>query len=178
MKDILLIKISGKDRPGVTSTVTSLLSSYNASILDIGQAVIHANLALGMLVELDDADAVTPAVIDALKKMQLTAAIDKVSAEDYLSWVNEQGKPRHIVTLLARKISAGHINQLTEMVARHGLNIDRITRLSGRVPLGDLQENSKACVELSLRGYLPNEKAVRLELLELATTLNIDIAYQ
>ena len=41
MKDILLINVSGQDKPGVTSAVTDVLSRYDVTVLDIGQAVIH-----------------------------------------------------------------------------------------------------------------------------------------
>ena len=41
MHDILLINISGPDKPGVTSTITDLLARYDVNVLDIGQAVIH-----------------------------------------------------------------------------------------------------------------------------------------
>ena len=51
MHDILLINISGPDKPGVTSTITDLLARYDVNVLDIGQAVIHDTLTLGMVVE-------------------------------------------------------------------------------------------------------------------------------
>ena len=50
MRDILLINVFGEDKPGVTNAVTNVLSLYDASILDIGQAVIHDQLNLGLLV--------------------------------------------------------------------------------------------------------------------------------
>ena len=53
MKQILLINAAGADRPGVTSVITQVLGRYDAAILDIGQAVIHDNLALGLLVAVD-----------------------------------------------------------------------------------------------------------------------------
>ncbi len=48
-EEIILINISGDDRPGVTSSLTSILGKYNATILDIGQANIHQSLSLGIL---------------------------------------------------------------------------------------------------------------------------------
>ena len=52
MNKIILIKISGPDKPGITSAVTAILSKKSISVLDVGQAVIHNNLALGMLIEI------------------------------------------------------------------------------------------------------------------------------
>ena len=51
---LILINISGDDRPGLTAEITALLSAFNADILDVGQAVIHNHLSLGILVSLAD----------------------------------------------------------------------------------------------------------------------------
>ena len=47
--ELILVNISGSDRPGVTSALTEVLARYDASILDIGQADIHHTLSLGLL---------------------------------------------------------------------------------------------------------------------------------
>ena len=51
--ELIMITISGYDRPGVTSALTGILAKYDAAILDIGQADIHHNLSLGILVRTD-----------------------------------------------------------------------------------------------------------------------------
>ena len=192
MSDIALIKITGRDRVGVTSTVTGILDAASASILDIGQAVIHNNLVLGMLVELPASEspehaALVEQLTDRLAEMGMEMTFELVQSDSYARWINRQGKPRHILTLLARKISAAHVSAVTSLAAKHKLNIDKITRLSGRVHVADelergaafdIQRSDKACVEFSLRGELPNEQLVREELLELSRRLDIDIAYQ
>ncbi|MGB1191316.1 MAG: phosphoserine phosphatase SerB, partial [Pseudomonadales bacterium] len=154
---------------------------HSINVLDIGQAVIHNNLALGLLIEIPeqvDQQALFNQVAAQLEALGMSIEFDSVNADAYGVWTHEQGKPRHIVTLLVRKVQATHINAVTELVSEYGLNIDKITRLSGRVPLDKETEQSKACVEFSLRGELADATIVRRSLLELATTLNIDIAYQ
>ena len=47
--ELILINISGQDKPGVTAALTSILARYNAMVLDIGQADIHHTLSLGIL---------------------------------------------------------------------------------------------------------------------------------
>ena len=37
-EELILIRITGQDRPGLTTAVMSILACYNAHILDIGQA--------------------------------------------------------------------------------------------------------------------------------------------
>ena len=181
MSDVTLIKITGPDQPGITLSVTTLLAEYAIHVLDIGQAVIHNNLALGLLVEIPqqvDQNILFSRVSEKLETLGMSIELSAVDADAYDAWTKEQGKPRHIVTLLVRKVKAEHISAVTELVTQYGLNIDKITRLSGRVPLEKETEQSKACVEFSLRGDVDDAQIVRRSLLELATTLNIDIAYQ
>lgn len=177
----MLINVSGEDKPGLTSSITEILSQYNVSVLDIGQAVIHNTLSLGLLVEMSAAGDSSPVLKDVLfrvHELDLQARFTPVSEESYSNWVAQQGKPKHIVTLLARKINAIHISKVTTLMAAYNLNIDRIDRLSGRISLNDDDQQTKACVELSARGSLENPALARREFLKLASELNIDIAYQ
>lgn len=181
MTQILLIEISGTDQPGVTAAVTDILARYQASILDAGQAVIHATLSLGLLVELP-ADSVIDEAQSEVQRFAaskgLQARIDPVNPERYAQWVEAQGLQRYIVTLLARKITSDQLAQVTAVVAQHGLNIDGISRLSGRIPLGKLPDLSKACVEFSARGTLADPAAFRRDLLRVASDLDADLAFQ
>lgn len=181
MNEIIMINIAGDDRPGVTSSITGILADHDVAVLDIGQAVIHDTLSLGLLVSLPsgtEAASILKDVLFRCHEMGLQVRFLPVSADSYQQWVAGQGKQRHIVTLLARKISAQHIAHVTEIVSRYGLNIDRIDRLSGRVPLEGVDEQSKASVELSVRGNLADASDFRGELLTLASEMDIDIAYQ
>ncbi len=181
MSDILLITISGEDQPGVTASTAGILAAHGVNVLDLGQAVIHATLSLGMLVELPehcDQQAICREVEQNAEQRGMRAKIAPVTAESYAEWVSAQGRPRYIITLLARKLAAEQIARVTRVVTGHSLNIDSITRLSGRIPLGELPANSKACVEFSVRGPLPDAAAFRRELLEVAAELEIDLAFQ
>jgi len=181
MREILLINISGHDQPGITSSITEILAEYNVNVLDIGQAVIHDTLSLGILVEVPENSGSSPILKEILfrtHEMGLRVKFEPIDEQSYQAWVDAQGKPRHIVSLLARKITAEHITKLTAISANFGLNIDKITRLSGRLPLGPIPKNSKACVEFSARGDIEDEGLVRSAFLELASELDVDIAYQ
>jgi phosphoserine phosphatase len=178
---ILLITISGDDQPGVTAGVTAMLADFSVNILDIGQAVIHATLSLGLLVELPENTAVDE-VADAVRRFaserDLRVATSPVAPDSYGQWVEAQGMTRHIITLLARKITSDQIAQVTSVISQHGLNIQGINRLSGRIPIGELPALSKACVEFSARGSLSDSGGFRRELLEVAGALEVDLAYQ
>ncbi|OMH28456.1 phosphoserine phosphatase SerB [Motiliproteus sp. MSK22-1] len=179
MKEIILITIAGEDKPGVTSTITRILAKYKVTVLDIGQAVIHDNLSLGILIEVPKEAESSPVLSDVLFRMHelgMNTKFDPVLETDYQRWVEGQGKARHIITLLARKVSADHISKVTHIAAEHGLNIDNISRLSGRVHLGDDSDRTKSCVEFSVRGA-PSD-SLREEFLKAASELDVDIAFQ
>lgn len=181
MNHILLITLSGDDQSGVTAGLTSILARHSVNILDIGQAVIHSTLTLGLLVELP-VDTPSEEVVAAIKAFAaargLRVVTDKVSGDSYNHWVDAQGMERYIITLLARKITSDQIARVTSVISAHGLNIQGINRLSGRIPMGKLPAQSKACVEFSARGSLPAAAEFRRELLEVAGALDVDLAYQ
>jgi phosphoserine phosphatase len=181
VKDILLINVSGEDKPGVTSTLTKLLSQFDVTVLDIGQAVIHDQLNLAILAAIPapvQVAEVTEGLQRCLAPLQMKAKFLPISDERYQNWVEQQGKPRHMVTLLARKIDAIHIALVATVCADYQLNIDKIVRLSGRVHLDDSDKLGRACVEFSVRGEAENPQQFRNSLLELASQHDIDIAYQ
>ena len=179
MKEVVLIKVSGEDKPGVTASITGILAQYGVNILDIGQAEIHDNLSLGILAEMPAESA--PVLKDVLFRsyeLGMSVKFTPVSTDKYNSWVSAQGKPRHIITLLARKLTAEHLARVTEVVARYELNIDNISRLSGRIPLDDdEQSTNKASVEFSVRGHA-DQAAMRAEFLQVSSDLGVDIAMQ
>lgn len=180
MSELLLITISGQDKPYVTSAISEILAKNNANILDLGQSVIHETLSLGMLVEIPSGTDSSPAVKDILYHMHdmgMHVRFRPITEASYAEWVQQQGKPRHITTLLARQISAAQIAPLTKIVSGHGLNIDNISRLSGRVSLDNHDSQSKACVEFSARGN-PDVVKLRTALAELASEMDVDIAFQ
>ena len=181
MKEILLINISGEDKPGLTASVTEILAGFEVNILDIGQAVIHDTLSLGVLLELPSSSTDSSVLKDILfrtHELGMQIRFTPITEESYGHWAAGQGRPRYIISLLARKITAHQLSRVTGVVSGYGLNIDGIQRLSGRVPLGDLPNLSKACVEFSVRGELDDLRQFRADLLELAGEMDIDLAFQ
>ena len=186
MNSILLINASGVDKPGVTRAISKVLAAHNANVLDIGQAVIHDTLALGILVEMAlDGDVraqLENEIEQCTAPLGIQVRFQTISHDNYAHWVEQQGKTRHIVTLLARQVLAAQIAELTAITSKHGLNIDSINRLSGRVGLdvlkGEVENTNSACVEFSVRGMPENVAALRSDFMDLSARLNIDIAFQ
>ncbi|MFW5836516.1 MAG: phosphoserine phosphatase SerB [Desulfovibrionaceae bacterium] len=181
MREIFLVTISGQDRKGLTSSLTGLLAGYGVNILDIGQAVIHRHLTLGMLLEIPEGASSEPILKDLLFKayeLNLNVRFRLVDEDRYAEWVQAQGKPRHILTVLGRKINADQLSRLARLVADNDLNIDIISRLSGRAPLSDSEKPERACVEISLRGEPADMTGLRQALMDVSHEMDVDIAFQ
>ena len=181
MREILLLTINGNDHPGVTAAFTGTLSQHGVNVLDIGQAVIHERLNLGLLIEIPDTSesgAVMKELLFLAHSHRLEINFTPIAEDDYEHWVGSQGRPRFIVTLLGRKLSAANISHVAEVVARHGLNIDSITRLSGRFSLREHNPRRRACVEFSIRGDTENLEQLRHDLLAITRDDEVDVAFQ
>ena len=153
--ELILINISGFDRPGVTSALTEILARYDAKILDIGQADIHHTLSLGILFKTSSnvsGDLMKDLLFKAYE-LNVKIRFNPITVEAYEEWVSLQGKDRWIITILGRRLSARHIALVSKEIARQGLNIDSIRRLTGRMPLDEDKEPLlKQCIEFSVRG--------------------------
>ncbi|MGH9585951.1 MAG: phosphoserine phosphatase SerB, partial [Acidobacteriaceae bacterium] len=177
----ILLHFSGPDHPGLTSELTRILADANASVLDIGQAVVHETLALGLLIELPANSDFAPLESALTKKAQtlgLHVRFTPITAEALNHWLSLQGKDRLIITILGRSISADALSRVGSIIADHGLNIDRIQRLSRRLSLTVHTPTANACVEMRASGSIQNEDAMRAAFVALAQQLPIDIAFQ
>jgi len=180
--EIILINISGDDKPGVTSAITEILGNYNAIILDIGQADIHHTLSLGILFKVSnesDSGNILKEVLFKCSELNVNVRFTPVSVDRYENWVDRQGKSRYIVTLLGKVITAKQLSMVTKTVSEQNLNIDSIIRLTGRPSLEIDDENSiRSCIELSVRGTLLDRNALSAQFMQYTSELGIDISFQ
>jgi phosphoserine phosphatase len=181
MREIILINISGEDRPGLTAALTEILAPYNVPILDISQAVIHDHLSLGLMIEVPPESESSPVLKDLLYRthqLGLTARFTPISEKNYESWVQGQGKKRHIITLVGRKIWARDLARVSRVILDNDLNIEFINRLSGRISFTDKDVLPRACIELSVRGTPRDVTSMRSEFLRISGELGVDIGFQ
>ncbi len=178
--ELILIRITGEDRPGLTAGITSVLANYNVDILDIGQSDIHNTLSLGILFKAREHDSgfIMKELLFKASALNVSVSFSPISAEEYENWVGMQGKNRYILTLLGRKITSPQIAAVTSIVAEQQLNIDAIKRLTGRIPLNDARANTRACIELSLRGTPVDREKMNAGLMQLAGELGMDFSLQ
>lgn len=180
VKELILIRITGEDRPGLTASIMSVLSRYDVTILDIGQADIHSTLSLGILIRVieENSGHVMKELLFKASELGINIKFFPVEADDYEAWVKRQGKNRYIITLLGRKLSAAQIEAVTHLIAQQGLNIDSIRRLSGRISIDEPKKNVRACIEFSVRGTPHDRNAMQAELLRLSSEMGMDCSFQ
>jgi phosphoserine phosphatase len=178
--ELILISISGEDKPGVTAALTGILAHYNAAILDIGQADIHSMLSLGILFQTTDADSgkILKELLFKCYELGVSIKFTPVAETDYSHWVTLQGKNRYIITILTKKLNAKQLSAIASIVSEQGLNIDDINRLTGRIPLDESCRASKASIEFSVRGTPKDPKGIQKRFMELSSELDMDISFQ
>jgi phosphoserine phosphatase SerB len=100
--ELILIRVTGEDRPGLTASVTEILAKYDATILDIGQADIHNTLSLGILCKTEEQHSgfIMKELLFKASSLGVTIRFYPISVKEYEDWVNMQGKNRYILTLL------------------------------------------------------------------------------
>ncbi len=161
----LLITLTGRDRPGVTSRLFAILSRYPLTVTDIEQVVIRGRLVLGVLLDCDeppDLTGIHAAVTALAGDLGLEAEITAGSGAD----TPARGGRLH-VTLLGSPLTPGAITAIAGRIAASGANIDRIGRLARR-PV--------TCIEMDVSGGDP--ALLREDLAQAAAAQGVDVAVQ
>ena len=180
-KEIILLKVSGQDKLGVTAGLTSILATYGATILDIGQADIHDTLSLGILFEIEKGSNSGPVLKDLLFKayeLGIKVKFIPVTIEDYENWVKAQRKQRYIINVLGEELTAVQLSAVTQILSNNKLNIDSIIRLTGRASLVEKEEYPRSCIQLSVTGSLLDKTAMTSSFMDVSRDLNVDISFQ
>lgn len=150
----LLITLTGKDRPGVTSTVFSTLAAFGVEVLDIEQILLRRRLVLGVLVS-------APRDWKALR-----AAMERVAAELDMQVEVERGtddnrtrpEGRAHVTVLGMPLRPSAVAAIAGRIADAGANIDRIERMA-RYPVTAIDLHVSGADPDRLRKLLSAEAA-------------------
>lgn len=161
----LLVTLTGRDRPGVTSRLFALLSSHELTVTDVEQVVIRGRLILGVLLSAD-----AGADLTAIHRQVSALAADLGMDAEMTVGAGEPPARRHgrlHVTVLGELLRPSAIATIAGRIAAQGANIDRIDRLARR-PV--------TCIELEVSGADP--AALRAALAADAAGLGVDVAVQ
>ncbi|MBO0776644.1 MAG: phosphoserine phosphatase SerB [Actinobacteria bacterium] len=160
----ILVTLTGRDRPGVTSRLFTALAAHELTVLDIEQVVIRGRLILGVLLGC----APDPDLTAIHRGVQAVAADLGMEAE--ITTGSREGPRRRgqlHVTVLGSPLAPAAVAGIAGRIAANGANIDRIDRLADR-PV--------TCIEFAVSGAEPD--GLRADLARGAAELGVDVAVQ
>jgi phosphoserine phosphatase len=161
----LLVTLTGRDRPGVTSRLFSALAGHDLAVTDVEQVVIRGRLVLGVLLASDgspDLTAIHQQITSLAADMGMDVEITMGSGGPA-----QRLRGRLHVTLLGRPLRPSAVASIAGRIAAHGANIDRIGRLASR-PV--------TCLEFEVSGADP--VSLRTALARESVGLGVDVAVQ
>ncbi|URN08600.1 phosphoserine phosphatase SerB [Actinomadura madurae] len=161
----LLITLTGRDRPGVTSRLFRTLSQFPLTVADVEQVVIRGRLVLGVLLAYTEGadigrvwNAAEHVANDLDMEIELSTGRNKRT--------HRPGGRLH-VTVLGNPLKPAAMAGIAGRISAHGANIDRIERLA---------QNPVTCIEMDVSGADPD--ALRAGLAVEAAEQQVDVAVQ
>jgi phosphoserine phosphatase len=159
----LLITLTGKDRPGVTSAVFSTLAAFGVAVLDIEQIVLRRRLVLGVLVTVPrDWKALRTSLERVADDLGMQVDVDRGTGDN-----RSRPEGRSHVTVLGMPLKPAAVAAIAGRIADTGANIDRIERMA-RYPV--------TAIEMHVSGTDPHR--LRATLAEEAAVQSVDVAVQ
>ncbi len=159
----LLITLSGKDRPGVTSAIFATLTQAGVEVVDVEQIVLRRRLVLGVLVTAPrDWKKLRAAVEATAATLDMAVDVDRGVGDN-----KARKHGRSHVTVIGSPLKAAHMAAVAGRIADCGANIDRIERMA-RYPVTAIDLHVSGADTERLRTLLAPEAAAH----------SIDIAVQ
>jgi phosphoserine phosphatase len=160
----LLVTVTGKDRPGVTSALLGTLTGRDIAVVDVEQVVIRGRLVLGVLLEGSTGleARVRPALESALVPLGMEVELSAGPPQE-----SSHRRGRSHVTVLGHPLRPDALGGIAGCIADYGGNIDRIVRIA-RYPV--------TAVELEVSGADP--VVLRSQLALTASSLGVDVAVE
>jgi phosphoserine phosphatase len=178
----ILVRCTGRDRPGITAGLLGVLETAGAELYDMEQVVVRGRLTLDLSIGLGGSD-------DVLKELLYHGWEHDLQLDFEVVTTAEPPAPatRSIVTVIGQPLSPGGLRAVTGAIAEAGGNIDRIVRLAAEpvtafeftVLGGDLDRlrtllvaaSRDQRVDVSLQPQNLERRAKRLVVLDVDSTL-------
>jgi phosphoserine phosphatase len=165
----LLITVTGRDQPGVTSALFEVLARHEVELLNVEQVVVRGRLTLAVLVvapiDVPGGSDVRDEVQKAIWDVGLDVTIERSNDLPVL-----REPSTHTIVVLGRPVSASAFGVVAKEVAALGVNIDFIRGVSDYPVTG-----------LELRVSVPPGAAygqLQVALAQVAVAESIDIALE
>ncbi|MEU5109407.1 phosphoserine phosphatase SerB [Streptomyces sp. NPDC021354] len=154
----LLVKIFGKDRPGITAGLCDTLAAYGVNIVDIEQVVTRGRIVLCVLVTAPTGGWTSEGDLRATvhswaDSMRLQAEIISGRGDN-----RPRGTGRSHVTVLGHPLTAESTARIAASITGSGGNIDRIFRLA-KYPVTAVEFEVSGTETSTLRTALVTEAA-------------------
>jgi len=168
---MVLITMTGPDRPGIIAAVTGHIAAAGARIRDIEQTVTHTLLSFSVLIDFPTGQSErTPLIKDLLflaKELGLDLDFQAIGEAEYR---RKTTRDVYVITIMGVEVSAAALAQISRTLADHEVNIERISKLT---------QGQLRCVEFLITA--PAELDVRSmtrKLLHAGSGLGVDVAVQ
>lgn len=157
----IILTFSGKDVPGITAQMSQIISNYDIILHDVEQNRSHDILSLFFAIKSKKEDKIFSKDCELLKKLNLKAEEFNLDFNYELvegDFKKQTPSKRFVVTLLSQQISSEHISKVSETLAQHQVNIDRMRKLNQGVlhSLEMLIYSKEECQLEILKGALLN----------------------
>jgi phosphoserine phosphatase len=185
----VLITVTGRDQPGVTSALFEVLSRHKVDLLNVEQVVVRGRLTLAVLVvgpaDVAGGPALHDEVGEAIRAVGLDVTIERSDDMPVL-----RGPSTHTIVVLGRPITAEAFGVVAREVAALGVNIDTIRGVSDypvtglelrvSVPAGSAYGQLQTAlarvavderVDIALEDYSLSRRAKRLIVFDVDSTL-------
>ncbi|MEW6055883.1 MAG: phosphoserine phosphatase SerB [Bdellovibrionota bacterium] len=135
----VVVTVTGRDVPGITSGLTEILNREGVRLLDMEQAVTHGLLSLSMVVQFVGAASGSAEVLKDLlfKAKELGVNLDFTVVEGDAPI--RSSAQQFAITLMSDDLQARHVAAISAVLAKRKVNIDSIRKLN---------EGGLSCLEL------------------------------
>ena len=165
----VLITVTGKDKPGVTSVLFAVLNRHGVDIVDVEQVVIRGRLVLGVLVSTQgDPEELQEAVEQAMATVDMSVEV-AIGVED-----GDAAKlsATHVVVVMGQPVTARNFTDVAQRLADLNINIDSIRRVAD-YPVTGLE------LQVSVPQEQPDiDEALTKAMADIAARTKVDIAVQ
>ena len=187
-KNLLMVNVSGQDRPGITATLVRVLMEHNVEVVDIEQASLQNLLGLYLLLDLskanDSKDSVIKDLLFEASKLNLTLNFRFFSPNEVLAlnqrnlYVLTHFGGTHALAELSRILGEENVNiEMISSLAHHdALSVEMILNVNSASSLGRLKQqimvkSHELNIDLALQKMEAYRKNKRLIFFDMDSTL-------
>ena len=183
MPPIILVTVTGHDKPGLTAGLLGVLAAADAAVIDMEQVVLQENLTLALAITVPDDTSIQKDLLYYGFETGMAVDLEVVHETKEL----DASKKRFVVTVLGQEMRAEALQGVTEVIAEAGGNIDRIVRLAsypviayefevigggqGQLRRGLMEGSSHFGLDVAVQPLKLERRAKRLVVLDVDSTL-------